>query len=357
MNNIYKIVLLILFLQLTACADLSYYLQSVKGQLSIMQKSQDIDDVLADQTIDPILRQQLELIENIRHFAFDELKLPESGSYTQYADLDRRYVLKNLFASDEFSISLLRWCYPIVGCTGYRGYFDEKMLAEFRATLELQGKDIYIANVPAYSTLGWFDDPVLNTFIYWPELRIAGLIFHELAHQRLYIDDDTQFNESFAVAVQQAGVEKWLFQNEQFEKLKRYKQHLANRQLIVNLIDQTRSELKQLYQMDLSDTDKRLVKKQLLARLKQKYRQLSSRFEVADGFKFWFKGEINNAKLASISTYHKKVKAFRNLLENRQGDYVQFFKQVKIIASLSKPERYQCLSKWEDNTGEPLVCE
>ncbi len=341
MNGFYKFLLSLVVLQMTACADLSYYMHSVKGQLSIIQKTQDIDDVLQDESVQDKLKQQLKLVGSIRQFAFEEIKLPESDSYTQYADVGRRYVLKNLFASAEFSTALQRWCYPVVGCAGYRGYFDEKLLEKFKETLLQQGKDVYVANIPAYSTLGWFDDPVLNTFIYWPEYRLAGLIFHELAHQRLYIDGDSQFNESFAMAVQYSAVEKWLFEKGQFEKLKRYKQYQKNRLKVTHLIEKGRSQLTRLYEDDLNESEKRLQKGQLLQQLKEDYQQLSSGFEVPDGFKYWFKKDLNNAKLASVSTYHSRVNVFRKLLRSHAGDYAEFYQHVKRIGLLEngRPHR------------------
>ncbi len=352
MKTVYKILLSIILLQTMACADLSYYMHSAQGQVSIMQKMQDIDDVMQDETTQATLKRQLKLVGSIRQFAFEQLSLPESDSYTQYADIGRPYVLKNLFASDEFSTSLQSWCYPIVGCAGYRGYFDENKLEQFKSTLLQQGKDVYVANIPAYSTLGWFDDPVLNTFISWPEYRLAGLMFHELAHQRLYIDNDSQFNESFAMAVQYSGVEKWLQDKGQFEKLKRYKQYQQNRLKVISLIDQGRLNLTQLYEQNLGDNEKRSQKKQLLAQLRIDYEELSSEFEVPGGFKYWFKGELNNAKLASVSTYLSRVKAFRKLLQSHAGNYDEFYLHVNEIGMLPVAERNSCLDLWgQTDTG------
>jgi len=321
-----------LLLLLAGCADTGYYLHSVQGQFSIMQKARDIDDVLADNNTSPKLRRQLQLVEELREFAFTELALPRSGSYTEYADLGRPYVLKNLFATDEFSIHLQRWCYPLVGCAGYRGFFDEQRLARFSDKLHQQGKDVYVANVSAYSTLGWFDDPVLNTFVYWPDFRLAGLIFHELAHQRLYVDNDTSFNESFASAVQQAGVERWLAQRGELNRLQMYRQYLKNRAAVIDLIERARQRLDRLYREDSSNAIKRLRKQQIFDELKQQYRQLAAGFTVKDGFARWFGGKLNNARLASVSTYHSKVKQFRSLLEAQDGDFERFYRAAEDLA-------------------------
>jgi len=344
-----KYLALILLLLLSGCADLGYYWHSAKGQLSIMHRARAIDDVLQDPHTTPALKRQLRKVQVFRRFAVTQLALPKSGSYTEYADLERPYVLKNLFASDEFSIQLQRWCYPLVGCAGYRGYFDEQMLADFTAQLAHQHKDVYVANVSAYSTLGWFDDPVLNTFINWPDYRLAGLIFHELAHQRLYIDGDTRFNESFAVAVQQAGVEKWLQAQGDTIRLQRYRQLLRNRARVVGLIEQMRQRLGRLYRSDMSAALKRVRKQQLLQQLRQQYQQMSDTFDVKDGFARWFQSDLNNAKLASVSTYHAEVGAFRRLLHEQGGDFDAFYRRVEALGALPKAQRQQQLALRADH--------
>lgn len=342
----FRILLLIMFFLTSGCADLSYYLHSVKGHYSILQKTRDIDDLLVDEKTDPELVERLRLVGRIRDFAINQLHLPKSDSYTLYADLGRSYALKNLFAAEEFSVTAHRWCYPLVGCAGYRGYFDEQRLDRFVAELKQKNFDIYVANVSAYSTLGWFDDPVLNTFINWPEYRLAGLIFHELSHQRLYIDGDSRFNESFAVAVQQAGVEQWLQSTGQHQKLKRYQQHLVNRQQVIQLIEQARNDLKALYIKDLNEHQKRTEKQQILQQLKSNYEKLSSGFKVPDGFKYWFKGTMNNARLASVSTYNARVPAFKNILQSLDVNFQLFFQHVEHLSEMPEGERNGCLDYW-----------
>ncbi len=330
---------LVLAVSLSGCADLGYYLHSARGQWSIMQQTRDIDEVIADPSSDPRLREKLQQVQQIRRFAFEQLALPRSDSYREYADLGRPYVLKNLFAADEFSIQLQRWCYPLVGCAGYRGFFDLDRLQEFESDLQAQGKDFYIANVSAYSTLGWFDDPVLNTFIFWPDYRLAGLIFHELAHQRLYIDDDTRFNESFASAVQQAGVERWLKTQGEMERLARYRHYLNNRAQVIALIEQAREDLSRLYQQALAPAVKRQRKQQRLTRLREQYQEMTAGFTGPDGFARWFSGPLNNAKLASVSTYYAQVQQFRQVLECLNGDFDAFYRQVEIVGALPAENR------------------
>lgn len=344
----------LLTLLLTGCADLSYYLHSINGHLSIINRAENIEDMLADENTDPDLAERLRLVGRIRQFAVEQLQLPESGSYTMYADLKRSYALKNLFAAAEFSVEAHQWCYPIVGCAGYRGFFDEARLQRFMTSLQQQDFDIYVANVSAYSTLGWFDDPVLNTFVNWPDYRLAGMIFHELSHQQLYIDGDTEFNESFAVAVQQAGIKKWLHSNGKPDQAASYQQQLDNRQQVIELIKQGRLQLKTLYQQDIDATSKRQAKSDIILNLKQQYSELSSHFIIKDGFRRWFEGPINNARLVSISTYYDLVPAFQHLLENHKQDFEAFFRHVENIASLPDSGRKNCLQMWKSGTPSRL---
>ncbi len=331
---------------LSGCANLSYYLHSVNGHYDIMNRTRPIPDWLADESTDPELVHKLSRIEQIRDFALNELGLPESDSYSLYADIGRNYVVKNLFAAEEFSIRPYQWCYVVVGCMGYRGYFDEQRLEHYREQMQQQGFDLYVTRVTAYSTLGWFDDPVLNTFINWPEYRLAGLIFHELAHQQLYLDGDTPFNESFAMAVQYAGVERWLQANDQTDKLQRYRQYLQNRRQVTSLIESARQDLGRLYQTDMAVESMRQAKQDRLQQLKSDYAELSAGFEVKDGFKNWFASELNNAKLASVSTYHAQVPAFRARLEQLDGNFPLFYQQVAELARLTREQRVDCLQYW-----------
>ena len=343
------IVSILMVLMLSACADAGYYLHSVRGHYAVMQQKKDIQQLLEDETVSDQLKRRLRLVQDIREFAFSELGLPRSDSYTEYADLKRSYVVKNLFAAEEFSVAAKQWCYPIVGCAGYRGFFDEQRLQAFVEDLQQQHYDIYVANVSAYSTLGWFDDPVLNTFINWPDERLAGLVFHELTHQLLYVDGDTRFNESFATAVQQAGVEKWLQKQGQSDRLKAYREWRVNRQKVFDLIKQARVDLQQLYLLEIDDAEKRERKASYLLKLKQRYRLFSESIGHSDGFQRWFEGELNNAKLLSVSTYYDWVPVFSQILAYQQGDFAGFYEQVKRLSRVDKIQRQQCFNDWLKN--------
>jgi predicted aminopeptidase len=345
-----KLLIVISVVLLSACADIGYYWHSTKGHLSLMNKRVDISTLLEDPDLDSKLRSRLLLIQKIRVFSIEALALPDNGSYTNYTQLNRPYVLKNLFAAPEFSTRLLTWCYPIAGCANYRGYYDEDLLFEFVATLKDDKSDIYIGEVPAYSTLGWFDDPVLSSFINWPDAQLAGLIFHELSHQRLYIDNDTLFNESLATAVQQMGVELWLKSRNKTKEIAQFRHSIRYRQAVTDLIEQTRSELDGLYKTDLPQDLKRLDKQKILQTAAQHHTVLAESFDYTGGLSLWFAEGLNNAKLASVSTYNVHVPAFVNMMNAQKRDFGQFFHYVKTIAELTKTKRDICLEAWKNDS-------
>ena len=213
-----------LLLLLAGCADTGYYWHNANGHLSVMNQRVDIEELLADDQLDAKLRARLQLVQEIRRFSIKRLDLPANDSYASYVELDRPYVVQNIFAAAEFSTRLYEWCYPVIGCAGYRGYYDEVRMLAYSEDLKSRGLEVYIGKVSAYSTLGWFDDPVLSSFIDWPDYRLAGLLFHELTHQQIYIDNDTRFNESLASAVQQVGTELWLKSRNESDQLDQQEQ-------------------------------------------------------------------------------------------------------------------------------------
>ncbi|MFT5975314.1 MAG: putative aminopeptidase [Gammaproteobacteria bacterium] len=341
-----KLLIIISAVLLSACADIGYYWHSTKGHLSIMDKRVDISTLLEDPDLDTELRSRLVLIQTIRIFSIEALALPDNDSYTSYAQLNRPYVLKNLFAAPEFSTRLLSWCYPIAGCASYRGYYDEDLLAEFAATLKKGNADIHIGKVPAYSTLGWFDDPVLSSFVHWPETRLAGLIFHELTHQRLYVDNDTLFNESLASAVQRAGTEQWLKSRRKSNEIAQFRTSNLYSRAVVELIEQTRAELDTLYETEISPETKRKQKQTILDTAIERHATLAASYNKKGGYTHWFSSGLNNAKLASISAYNVHVPAFINMMDAQQGDFEKFFDYVETIAELPKSKRDGCLDAW-----------
>jgi len=343
-----KLLIVMSVLLLSACSNMNYYWHSTKGHLSIMNKRVDISTLLKNPDFDKQLRSRLILVQEIRAFSITTLALPDNDSYTNYAQLNQPYVLKNLFAAPEFSTHLLSWCYPIAGCASYRGYYDEALLSDFVTTLEKDQSDIHIAEVPAYSTLGWFDDPVLSSFVNWPDTRLAGLIFHELTHQRLYIDNDTLFNESLASAVQRMGTELWLKSNQKSDQIGQFQDSNLYHYAVVKLIKTTQAELDILYKTDLSIETKRKQKSRILDTAIERHTTLAKSFNKKGGYTRWFSSGLNNAKLASISAYNSHVPAFINIMDSQQGDFEKFFNYVETISRLPKSKRDLCLNAWQN---------
>ena len=339
-----------LLLLLGGCADLGYYWHNASGHLSIMNQRTDIDELLADEQLNAGLRERLLLVQEIRRFSIARLGLPENDSYDSYVELDRPWVIQNIFAAPEFSTRLYEWCYPIIGCAAYRGYYDQERLLSYADKLEADGLEVHIGPVSAYSTLGWFDDPVLSSFIDWPDYRLAGLLFHELTHQQIYIDDDTRFNESLASAVQQVGTELWLSANnrdQQLIELSRWQDYRAE---VIVLIEAIQGRLGQIYASDIDDIAKRSNKARILNESRNMHREIAAKHGVTGGFTRWFEQDLNNAKIGSISAYNSWSAAFVNMIRAHDLDFAAFFDYVESIGSLKKPARDACLTAWDQGT-------
>ncbi len=356
MRPLFSIVLLALILLIQGCADLGYYWHSTRGHMAIMQQRIQIETLLADDQLTPALRQQLLKAQQIRRFSVEQLALPDNRSYHSYVELNRAQVLHNLFAAPEFSTQLHQWCYPLVGCASYRGYFDFNRLQTYATQLREDGYDTYIGPVPAYSTLGWFDDPVLSSFINWPEHRLAGLIFHELTHQRVYIDGDSRFNESLATAVQQAGTERWLKAQQKNNSIERLRHFREYQQQVNQLMESTRLKLDEIYGSQLSIAEKRQQKKERLINAKTQHAALAKDFEIETGFTQWFESGLNNAKLGSVSTYQARSAEFLNMLEAMDHNFEVFFDYVERLAKLQKPRREICLNVWKTVLSDTEHC-
>jgi predicted aminopeptidase len=328
-----------LVLLLGGCQTIGYYAQAIGGQMELWHASQPIDVVLRDEGTDAELRERLVRVAEIRDFATGELALPDDGSYREYADLRRPYVVWNVFAAPEFSLTPREWCFPIAGCVAYRGYFSEDEAHAFAAGLEAQGLDVFVAGVPAYSTLGWFDDPVLNTFIAYPETEIARLVFHELAHRVAYVPGDTMFNESFATAVELAGVERWIKTNGTPEQAQAFQVAQARKQQFLDLTGRTRERLRRLYLSDLPEQARRAGKAEALRAMRDEHDALKQSWGGFAGYDRWFDEPLNNAKLVSIAAYSDLVPGFRRLLDEANGDMAQFYRAVKSLATLPRDER------------------
>jgi predicted aminopeptidase len=316
-----------------------YILQSAQGQLDLMSKRQPITRVIAEASTAPALRRQLEAVAAIRDFASRELGLPDNGSYRSYADVGRRYVVWNVVAAPEFSVDAKEWCYPIAGCVAYRGYFSEDRARRFAARLRGQGFDITVGGVAAYSTLGHFNDPVLNTMMGWNDVELAAIIFHELTHQLLYVPNDSSFNEALATTVEEEGVRRWLRAQGRDADLAN---HLAQQQHYVQVIDllsSTRDELRAVYASGLAPEAMREKKRAAFASLRASFTRLKAGWGGHAPFEAWFDEDLNNAQLASIATYFTCVPGFERELQAAGGDLTVFYARVRALAKLDQKTR------------------
>ena len=329
---------------LGSCGTLSYNAQAVQGHMSLMQAARPIDDWLSDDSTGAPLRDRLLHAREIRRFASAELALPDNDSYKRYADIGRAAVVWNVFATPELSLQLKTWCYPVVGCASYRGYYERARAEAMAAELRADGYDVGVTPVPAYSTLGWFSDPLLNTFIETSDAELARLLFHELAHQVVYVSGDTRFNESFATAVERAGVARWLARSADAKATALYELREQRRVEFIGLLREHRARLEALYARSIDDAQKRAAKQGAFRQLRADYLRLrDGQWGGWAGFDAFFARELNNAHLAALAVYTDLVPAFEKLLISEGGDFPRFYARVKEIASLPADERTRAL--------------
>jgi predicted aminopeptidase len=316
-----------------------YLLQSAEGQLALMSKRKPITQVIDNSSTPPKLRAQLKSVRAIRDFASHELGLPDNGSYRKYADIGRAYVVWNVVAAPEFSVDPKKWCFPIVGCVAYRGYFVEVRARRFAAGLHAQGFDVVVGGVAAYSTLGHFDDPILSTMVNWNDVELAAIIFHELTHQLLYVPNDASFNEALATTVEEEGVRRWLSNLGRDQDLA---EHLLEQQhylQVIALMSETRGRLRSIYAMSLPPPLMRERKREELETLREAYSALRTKWGGHAPFDAWFEQDINNAHLASIATYFACVPGFERELKAVGGNLPAFYRRVRELAKMDQPRR------------------
>jgi predicted aminopeptidase len=335
---------------LSGCGVLGYYGQSVAGHLQVMNRAQPVRDLLADEQTTPRLRERLALAQRMRQFAVQELALPDNASYTRYADLERSAVVWNVVAAPTLSLELKTWCFAVVGCVGYRGYYRRDDAQATAAALEAEGWEVRVYGVPAYSTLGWLNwaggDPLLNTFLFWPEGELARLIFHELAHQAAFAADDMAFNESYATAVERLGAQRWLAQHASAAARAEYEALDARRRDFKALTQRTRDELAAVYASTEPEAAKRVAKAQVMQRMQEAYLALKAsggHWQGFQGYDAWF-ASANNAVLAVQAAYDDAVPAFERLFEAQGRDFARFHAEVKRLARLPKAQRAATLA-------------
>ncbi len=316
-----------------------YVLQSVQGQLALMSKRRPIARLIEAPSTPRALRSRLEAVAAIRNFASRELGLPDNGSYRSYADIGRPYVVWNVVAASEFSVDARQWCYPIVGCVAYRGYFAESKARRFAARLGGEGFDVTVGGVAAYSTLGHFDDPVLNTMMGWNDVELAAIIFHELTHQLLYVPDDSSFNEALATVVEEEGVRRWLSSQGRSADLRRHLVQQQRYRQVVGLLSATRNELRTVYAAGLGAAQMRERKRAAFASLHAVLAALKAQWGADAPLDGWLAGDLNNAYLASVATYYSCVPGFERELKAVGGDLPAFYARARALARLDRARR------------------
>jgi predicted aminopeptidase len=359
-----KLLVLPLLLCLSSCADLGYYWQSMEGHVALMNAARPVVDWLADAQTPEKLKAKLALTQKIRTFAAEELKLPDNASYKRYADLKRQAVVWNVVAAPALSLKLKTWCFPVAGCVGYRGYFSEDEAKLEAEALKKQDFDVSVYGVPAYSTLGWSNwaggDPLLSTFIGYPEGELARIIFHELAHQVVYAADDTSFNESFATAVERLGGARWLAKYGSETTKAEYEVYDGRRKQFKALTKAARLQLSEIYAenkavaIDLlastaieniaKNKVKNRIKNEVLEDFKAHYQLLKNSWHGYAGYDNWVK-QANNAAFGALAAYDDGVPQFEALFEQHGGDWEKFYAAVQKLASMPKESRQAALKQ------------
>ncbi len=328
---------------LSGCA-LPYYWQAASGHLDLLRKRTPIDAVLEDPAQPPDVKQALRRVADMRAFAVDRLGLPDNRSYRTYVDLKRPYVVWNVVAADEFAVDPMQWCFPVLGCVSYRGYFSREAAEQFAATLRERGMDTYVAGATAYSTLGYFADPVLNTMLAGGEHYVAGILFHELAHQKFYLRGDSDLNESFATAVQQHGTAEWLAARSSAQAVMAYHSRLQRQADFTALVAAQRARLQAIYAADSSAEARRAAKQAAFSRMREEYAQMKQSWGGVTDYDNWFAGPLNNAQLAAAVTYRRWLPGLSWYID-RHG-LATLYEQMEEIEDMPTAARDGLLQSW-----------
>jgi len=343
----------------SGCSSVGYYFDAVNGHLSILADQEPIKDILLKEGITPELQSKLILAIQARAFASAEMRLPDNDSYRYYVDIKRDFVVWNVIATEKFSIEARHWCFLVVGCVSYRGYFNELDAQTYAATLTAEGYDVNVAGARAYSTLGWFDDPLLNTMIQYNEARLVGLIIHELAHQQVYINDDSSFNEAFASSVETEGIKRWYEHKTRMSaesQKQSYREYLQSRQREIEfkqLLKTTQLKLEALFKSDAFKNARNQdeLKQQQFIELQNNYQVLKKSWQNYSGYDNWMSRDLNNAHLALVATYYDKVPAFQAVLHSVNYDLQRYYQQVERIGSLAEDERNRELAHYLESSN------
>jgi predicted aminopeptidase len=336
---------------LSGCGTL-YVMQAANGQYHVLRARVPITKVIADPHTPPELRTTLTQVQAAREFASHELGLPDNSSYRSYADIGRPFVVWNVVATPEFSAHPVEWCFPIAGCVAYRGYFSEQRARQFANALAVRGFDVAVDGVPAYSTLGKFADPVLSSMLPYGDEVLAATIFHELAHQLLYVRDDSEFNEAFATTVENSGLERWLAHQGQPGRMREFLEDQANAQQLEGLLAATRKRLAVLYTSGTPREEMRLRKAVIFHELGVQVQDFERHSGVSyPVYEEWIAKGLNNADLASLATYYDCVPGFTRLLDAEDNDLPRFYAAARKLADLPRAERHARLCVGAETPG------
>ena len=344
----------------SGCSDLGYYWQAASGHLELLNRKQDIQKLLDSPHTPAELKRKLKLVKSVRKFAIQQLAIPENEGYSGYVELDRPYVTMVVTAALELELNARKWCYWFIGCQEYRGYFDEEQARTYAEELRRQELDVSVSQITAYSTLGWlnkswmpdyFSDPVLSTFLRRNDAELITVLIHEMAHQVVYVSNDTSFNESFAVFVEQEGLRQFLgyaddkaiLDDDRTELYQWYLKASKDRHLFRHLINSTFEEMEKLFSSELANAEKLRKKQQLFDDLRENYLTHKNEFRVLS-YDNWFKQDLNNTHLLGVKRYHSKVDKFERLFNQQGKDWGQFFQAVRELAEASLKERNRRLS-------------
>jgi len=346
-NGVKAALFALLAIVLVSCETVGYYSQAARGQLTIVFAREDIQHLIERPDLSQELAGKFAKVMDIREFAESELGLPVGGNYSSYVDVEREHVVWNVFAAPEFSVDPVNWCYPIAGCVAYRGYFSQQSALSYAAKLEEDGFDVYTGGVDAYSTLGWFEDSLLSTVLNRADYQLAGLIFHELAHQLVYLPGDTTFNESFATAVEREGVRRWLAKSNKDFNIDAALLDYDRQQQFVDLVGGYRDRFESLYQLEINQSSMRSQKLELQQTLREEYAVLKQQWQGYEGYDGWFSRSLNNAQLSTVASYNDLLPFFAAVFEQSNQDFSTFYAEVSRLAALPEQERDELVAAIE----------
>ncbi len=338
-------------LLLSGCSHLGFYAQAVHGHVALMRARVPIDAAIADPAVSSQTKRLLNLAAEARRYAHSSLSLPDNGSYTAWVALDRPAVTWNVVATPAHSLVPERWCFPVAGCLSYRGYFERERAERFAERLAEQGLDVAVNGASAYSSLGWFRDPVVSTMFRGGDVALVGVVFHELAHQQLYVSDDSSFNESFATFVEMAGVERWLSESGRAQRIEPWRRQRARRSEFIDLLTESRQRLSAVYAAGGDTAELDAAKQAELQRLNQAYSELKSSWGGYSGYDGWFARPVNNARLAGVGTYTQWVGAFAELYAQSGQDFARFYDAAAALGSLPPDQRHARLVSLSPSQG------